>query len=725
MTTSLNPAQLEAVRTLEGPLLVLAGAGTGKTRVVTYRIANLIRSGIRPERILAVTFTKKAATEMQQRAGALLSRNGRPAARARGKKADAGVRPEISTFHSLCVRILRRHIRQLGYPEKFVICDRGEQETHARAALRELRAPSTALAPGDLLGFIGRWKTVGARPEKAAAGADGEREILAAAGYRRYQDNLKKLGAVDFDDLLLLTEELFETFPAARKTEAARFDHVLIDEYQDTNHSQYQIVRGLAKDHRNLCVVGDDDQSIYAWRGAEVAHILRFQKDWAKTKVVRLEDNYRSTAEILHYANTLIAFNRQRHEKTLRPAKAGGTRPVIMQCKDETDEAIRVVGSIRRQLDGAADRGERVEPRDIAILCRTNEQPRSFETELRRANVPYVLVGGMSFFDRKEVRDILAYLKVIDNPHDELALRRIINQPPRGIGDAAQKRLLDEATARGTMLWNVLAEAIVVDGVDAKTADSVRRFVRLVEQFRARQAKIGIAELVSQVIVEISYRDSLARLYPDPMERESRLSALEEIVNAAGSYEAGRRGATGASLGAFLDDILLGERDESDEKESQLARNAVALMTLHSAKGLEFPHVYLVGMEEGILPHKRSVEADGAAIDEERRLCYVGVTRAREQLTLSFALTRRKWGKARKTVPSRFLYEMTGQAEKAGAGTGKEAQTAARKARKPMRGALKATQEQIGAKHACEAHTCATPTGESGRKRAAAGNKRR
>jgi DNA helicase-2/ATP-dependent DNA helicase PcrA len=397
---------------------------------------------------------------------------------------------------------------------------------------------------------------------------------------------------------------------------------------------------------------------------------------------VRLEDNYRSTAEILQYANTLIAFNRQRHEKTLRPARPGGTRPVIMQCKDETDEAIRVVASIRHKLD-APERERRVEPRDVAILCRTNEQPRSFETELRRANVPYVLIGGMSFFDRKEVRDILAYLKVIDNPRDEPALRRIINQPPRGIGDAAQKRLLDDATTHGKTLWEVLSDAIVVDGVDAKTADAVTRFVRLIEQLRAEEQKLGIAQLVTRVIGDVSYRDSLTRLYPDPSERESRLAALEEIVNAAGSYEAGRRGAKAATLAGFLDDVLLGEREDSDEKESQLAKNAVALMTLHSAKGLEFPHVYLAGMEEGILPHKRSVEADGQAIDEERRLCYVGVTRAREQLTLSFALTRRKWGKPRETVPSRFLYEMTGQAEKIAAAGGEKSGNRSRRRTRP------------------------------------------
>jgi DNA helicase II / ATP-dependent DNA helicase PcrA len=653
----LNPAQLEAVRTASGPLLVLAGAGTGKTRVVTHRIVDLIRRGTKPERILAVTFTKKAAGEMQQRAGELLSRaRKQPAARSRLHDT---ARPEISTFHSLCVRVLRRHIEHLGYRPKFVICDRNEQESQARAALRELRAPNAALSPGDLLAMVGRWKNGSLRPDDANALAATDREQLAAAAYRRYQENLKKLGAVDFDDLLLLTEELLTRYPTVCGAEAGRFEHVLVDEYQDTNRSQYQIVKALADTHRNLCVVGDDDQSIYAWRGAEVTHILKFQHDWPGAKIVRLEDNYRSTGAILHYANTLIAFNRQRHEKTLRAARPEGARPVILQCRDETEEAQRVVGDIRRCLDERQG-----QPSDFAILCRTNEQPRSFETELRRADVPYVLVGGMSFFDRREVRDILAYLKVIDNPHDEPALRRIINQPPRGIGDAAQKRLLDEATRQGKLLWDVLPDALKVDGVDAKTADAGMRFVRLIEECRQQAQPLGISRLIEHVLKETSYRNSLSKLYPDPNDRESRLAALEEIVNAAASFEKQRRKLAVDALAGFLDDLLLSERDDNDEKESQLAKNAVALMTLHSAKGLEFPRVYLVGLEEGILPHKRSLEMpNDSAIDEERRLCYVGVTRAMEQLTLSFALTRRKWGKPRKTIPSRFLYEMTGQAD--------------------------------------------------------------
>jgi ATP-dependent DNA helicase UvrD/PcrA len=661
MSASLNAAQLDAVRTLKGPLLVLAGAGTGKTRVVTYRIAELIRRGTKPERILAVTFTKKAAGEMQQRAGELLRRG--PTRSRGGRDPDfrknSATAPEISTFHSLCVRILRRNIERLGYPQKFVICDRNEQESQARTALRELRAPNAALSPADMLSIVSRWKAAAVRPPDAIQIAHSEREHLAAAAYRRYQDNLKRIGAVDFDDLLLLTEELLSTFPAVRRTEARRFDHVLIDEYQDTNRSQYQIVKWLAGGHRNLCVVGDDDQSIYGWRGAEVTHILQFAHDWPDAKVVRLEDNYRSTAAILGYANTLIAFNRERHEKVLKAARPAGTRPTIMQCQDEAQEAARVVADIRRLVDAGG-----AQPRDVAILCRTNEQPRSFETELRRADLPYVLIGGMSFFDRKEVRDILSYLKVIDNPHDEPSLMRIINQPPRGIGNAAQKRLYEEATSRGKFLWEILSDALVVDGVDTRTADAVAQFRRLIDQFRSLPPKTAVAQIVAQVIDKTAYRDALVKQYPDPTERETRLASLEEIVNAAANYDKNRRASSPPSLGGFLDDMLLSERDDSEEKESQLARNAVALMTLHSAKGLEFPHVYLVGMEEGILPHKRSLAMENdTAIDEERRLCYVGVTRAREHLTLSFALTRRKWGKPQKTIPSRFLYEMTGQAE--------------------------------------------------------------
>jgi DNA helicase-2/ATP-dependent DNA helicase PcrA len=529
----LNPAQRAAVETLSGPLLVLAGAGTGKTRVVTHRIANLIRRGTRPERILAVTFTRKAAGEMQERALALLktppNSRGLTARRSATKKAPTP-KPQISTFHALCVQILRRHITRLGYPERFGICDRGDQEALARAALREIRVPEESLRPGDLLAIISNWKNRSLRPKQAASQAASDREHLAAAAYRRYQSNLKARGVVDFDDLLLCTEELFAEHPAVRRDEAGRFDHVLVDEYQDTNGSQYRIVKALAMGHRNLCVVGDDDQSIYGWRGAEVEHILRFREDWPEAKVVRLEENYRSAGAILDYANTLIAFNKQRHDKVLRPARGDGQRPQILQLPDETQEAEQIVADIQRTLQTPGVRAG-----DFAILCRTNEQPRAFETELRRAKLPYVLIGGMSFFDRKEVRDLVSYLKTIDNPHEETALLRIINTPPRGLGNSTVKQLLATAVERGAPLWEVLTES-ASRAVPGPGAPSIAKFVTLIKEFQASAERSSVEHLLQAVIDRTSYRRELERLYPDPMEREARTASIEELINAAAAY---------------------------------------------------------------------------------------------------------------------------------------------------------------------------------------------
>ncbi|QEG35286.1 ATP-dependent helicase [Bythopirellula goksoeyrii] len=646
MSDGLNSPQREAVRTLSGPLLVLAGAGTGKTRVVTHRIAELIRHGTPPERILAVTFTRKAAGEMLERATLLLQT----------KKRKPETRPVISTFHSLCVKVLRRHIERLGYPRKFTICDRSDQQAEARSALREIRCPDQSLKPADLLSIISQWKSRSFEPGRAASAADSDKEHLAAAAYRRYQSTLKTKGMVDFDDLLLLTQQLFAKHPAVRREEAALFDHVLIDEYQDTNQSQYQIVKGLAAGHRNLCVVGDDDQSIYGWRGAEVQHILGFKNDWPEAKVVRLEENYRSTASILKYANTLIAFNRVRHEKVLIAARPNGQIPRVMQLRDENDEAEKIVFDIQRLLSEPG-----VRAKDFAILCRTNEQPRAFETELRRAKLPYVLLGGMSFFDRKEVKDILSYLKVVDNPQDESSLLRIINTPTRNIGASTVKQLLAAATAKGCTVWDVLPEAGPLGILPSNAAAAVTKFRQLILSLQDVSQKTTLANLVEEVISRTGYHSELDRQYPDPNDREARSASVEEIINAAAAFDGRKKKQT--RLEEFLDEIALGTRDSSDDKENQLQNNAIALMTLHSAKGLEFPFVYMVGMEEGILPHKRSVEVEGDAIDEERRLCYVGVTRAQESLTLSFALARRKWGKLRDTVPSRFLYEMTGKAE--------------------------------------------------------------
>jgi DNA helicase II / ATP-dependent DNA helicase PcrA len=664
----LNPAQYDAVNTLSGPLLVLAGAGTGKTRVVTYRIAELIRHRVPPDRILAVTFTNKAAEEMQQRAAALLgqkkgtgpfcAQHRAPTEGWSGRSDKRGLSPfsgpEISTFHSLCVRVLRRHIRQLGYPAGFAIYDRGDQEGVARTALREIKVADGLLRPGDLLYLIGRWKSASVPPEQAAALAETDREHLAAAAYRRYQNALKAAGAVDFDDLLLCTEELFARFPKVRQAEAGRFDHLLVDEYQDTNASQYRIVKALAGGHRNLCVVGDDDQSIYGWRGAEVAHILGFKRDWPDAKVVRLEVNYRSTREILEWSNRLIAFNKLRHAKVLR-ATCSGEPPQILQLEDEIKEAKAVVDDIAARIAE-----HKRQPRDFAILCRTNEQPRAFEAELRRARIPYVLLGGMSFYDRKEVRDILAYLKLLANPADEVSLLRIINVPARGISQATVKRLMQEAVDRGKPLWEAVSHAGRFDGLPAAAMQAVERFRAMIEQFRRQEKQQSPLELTKTLIREIAYKDELTRQYPDAGDQETRWAAVEEVVNAVAAYA---QRAAKPSIAGFLQEVALTGSEADQDKESKLQRNAVALMTLHAAKGLEFPEVYMVGMEEGFLPHHRSIAAESAAVDEERRLCYVGVTRARRRLTLTLALNRRKWGKSRPTILSRFLWELAGKAD--------------------------------------------------------------
>lgn len=653
--SGLNPAQHDAVNTLSGPLLVLAGAGTGKTRVITFRIAKLIKSGVPGGRILGMTFTNKAANEMKERLGKML---GQRAAKYKKKKKtenEVDDTPTISTFHSLCVRILRRQIEPLGYPRKFAIYNRGDQEGLARSVLRELNVNDKLLAPAQLLFWIGNWKCKSLTPEQAIVASDSDSQHLAAVGYQRYQRQLKLKGAVDFDDLLLLTERLFRDHEKIRAVEASRFDHILVDEYQDTNTSQYRIVKALAE-HRNLCVVGDDDQSIYGWRGAEVDHILGFHRDWPDAKVVRLEDNYRSTAAIIEVANTLIKFNATRHDKVLRAARPGGERPGVLQFPNETVEAQETVHDIRRRLE-QDDR----EPRDFAILFRTNEQPRIFETELRKANLPYVLVGGMSFFDRKEVKDVLSYLRLLDGDPDEVSVLRIINTPPRGIGKKSVETLLNHAIANKVSLWDLVTGAEPRPQLTATTVQGLDDLAAKIEdvQYQANDQDDSLVDIARNMISAIRYRTELDRIYTDPEERESRWNVVEQIVNALGEYELA---AAKPRLSDFLDKLLLGEQDANDEKEAQLKKNAIALMTMHSAKGLEFPEVYIVGLEEGILPHHRSLESD-VSIDEERRLCYVGVTRAEERLTMSMSLTRMKWGKPRDTKPSRFLYELTGKAD--------------------------------------------------------------
>lgn len=683
----LNPPQQHAVDTLSGPLLVLAGAGTGKTRVVTFRIANLIRHGTPADRILAVTFTNKASQEMQERVSHQLKlpkrvRRGQP----------APLRPAIGTFHSHCVQILKRHARELGYPEKFTIYDRSDAESVARTILREIKVHEDMLKPSDFLNIVSQWKNVGVKPEQANAAAMSDKEHLAASGYKRYQRQLKLQAAFDFDDLLVCAEQLLQDNEAVRKIEAGKYDHVLVDEYQDTNGCQYRIIKALAIDHRNLCVVGDDDQSIYGWRGAEVRHILNFKNDWPEATMVRLEDNYRSTDAILQMANRLIVFNSHRHEKTLRAARPNGQQPRILQFASEAEEAKGVVEEIGGRLDG--DRT--LKPGDFAILFRTNEQPRPFEMELRRCKLPYVITGSQSFFDRKEVRDLLSYLRWLDTPDDELALLRIINVPPRGMGAASVDKLLKKAVADSSSVWKVMRDPTMLGSLPSPAQSGVAKLKQLQAEFARRTVAFSkhidqeaeeesqptnvsnspsteaeqaepemlgsdsLTRIVGDMIDAIKYRNEVERLYPDPDECAMRLSSVEEVINAVAEYE---QEAESPSIHDFLSSVTLAGREFGSPKEKEMKRNAISLMTYHSAKGLEFSIVYMVGMEEGILPHRKSITGDADAVDEERRLCYVGVTRAQDELSLTLPMSRFKWGKSRPTFPSRFLYEVTGQAE--------------------------------------------------------------
>lgn len=638
----LNAAQREAVTTLSGPLLVLAGAGTGKTRVITFRIANLIRHGVDPERILSVTFTNKAAKEMLERALVLLG--GRPQKR-----------PWISTFHSFCVRVLRQEADVLGYPKSFTIYDRGDQEAAARRALRDLRVSEKQMRPGDLVNRISQWKTAGVLATDAGDHVDHDGDIVAAMGYKKYQSLLKSSGAVDFDDLLLLTNRLFAEHPEVLEKHQRRFDHIQIDEYQDTNGAQFDLIEALARPHRNLCVVGDDDQSIYAWRGADVSHILKFPSVFPGTKVVRLQENYRCTEQILGLANSLVRHNRDRHDKRLIASRSIPGSVRYREYENEELEAETVVREIEFHL-----RHERAKPDDFAILFRTNEQPRVFEVQLRRFKVPYVLLGERSFFDNKEVRDLLAYLRCLAQPLDEQSLLRIINTPPRGIGDASVEKILERAVQSKVRFFDAVQPLRESQDITPKTATAIADFHALLETFRERfeQAPKQMAETFQELLQAIDYDNEIQRQYKQPEQQLGRQMLVEQLIDTVRDYAAN---AQEPSLAEFLDNLTLADRDSESDKDEQLKQRGVRLMTIHAAKGLEFNRVYLVGMEEGLLPHRRSVDAEfetPQSIEEERRLCYVGVTRAKDSLTLTRALYRKKWGKLRESTPSRFLHEM-------------------------------------------------------------------
>ncbi|MDA1165843.1 MAG: UvrD-helicase domain-containing protein [Planctomycetota bacterium] len=640
----LNPAQRDAASTLSGPLLVLAGAGTGKTRVITHRMVELIRSGIPADRILSVTFTNKAAKEMAERTQELL-----------GKRQKQ--KPMISTFHSYCVKVLRQEIEALGYPKTFTIYDRGDQESAARKALRDVKVPDSSMKPGDLLNIISRWKMHSIVAEDAADHTENDLEFLAAVAYRKYQNNLKACGAVDFDDLLMLTNRLFDEHPDALDRQQRRFDHVQIDEYQDTNGSQFDLIEALVRKHNNICVVGDDDQSIYGWRGAEVTHILNFGQYFKGAKVIRLEENYRCTDRILELANRLVKHNRGRHDKVLRANKTSVVDVRFREFDDEQVEAEYIAREIQFMINK-----KDVPPQDICILFRTNEQPRIFESELRRHEIRYVMMGSQSFFDKREIRDILAYLKVLENPRDENSLLRIINVPARGIGDSTVQKLLKRAVRAGCSLWDAVAAAHDEGEITGKAVQSLNRFSQTLDDFRTRlrMSPNDLPTILENLLHEIDYDSEIQKQYKNEDMQIAKTEIVDQMVDSLREYVGRTRE---PSLQGYLEETLLNGPDMTDDKEKMMEQQAVKLMTLHSAKGLEFPRVYMVGMEEGLLPHKRAVDEEGSAIDEERRLCYVGITRARDHLTLTRAAARKKWGKKRLSIPSRFIREMRGTDE--------------------------------------------------------------
>jgi len=626
----LNPRQREAVELTEGPLLILAGAGSGKTRVITYRIAYLIEArGVPPESILAVTFTNKAADQMKERVARLLSNN-------------LETWPHISTFHSFCVRVLRRGIDRLGYSRDFSIYDEDDQARVVKACVQELGLSEQMVSPRGVLAQISYAKNRGVTPEELYRDAvDPTREKLASV-FERYERKLRLANALDFDDLLLKTVELFYQAPDVCEAHNRRFRYVLVDEYQDTNRTQYQLVRQLTLEHQNLCAVGDEDQSIYRWRGADIENILSFEKDYHETRIIRLEQNYRSTQVILDAATAVVSRNVARKGKTLWTDRAGGAHVGLFEAQDADEEALFVAGEIQ----GALTAGEG----SIGVLYRTNAQSRVLEEAMRRCGIDYRVVGGFSFYARAEIKDVLAYARLASNLRDSAAFLRVVNVPPRGIGDTTLDALEASARRAGIGLWEALEQELAAKLLPARSLKALESFQVLMRELVAERERRSMSEFFKNLLERTGYL-AMLRAENSP-EAESRIENLQELVNAAAEAEE-----QGETLAEFLDHAaLVSDTDGFDE------RARVTLMTLHSAKGLEFSTVFLVGLEEGLFPHKLSLD-DVAALEEERRLCYVGMTRAQDRLVLAWARTRRSFAREayEPTRPSRFLKEVPPQ----------------------------------------------------------------
>ena len=631
----LNEPQREAVYHTDGPLLILAGAGSGKTRVLTHRIAYLIEErNVNPWNILAITFTNKAAGEMRERVDSLV-----------------GFGSEsiwVSTFHSMCVRILRRFIDRLGYDNRFTIYDTDDQKTLMKEVCKKVAIDTKVFKERSLMSAISSAKNELILPDEFELNAGGDfAKLKIAKVYREYEAQLKANNALDFDDLLVKTVQLLQTQPDVLENYQERFRYIMVDEYKDTNTVQFQLVRLLAGKYRNLCVVGDDDQSIYKFRGANIRNILDFEHEFSDACVIKLEQNYRSTGNILNAANRVIANNKGRKEKTLWTANGEGELVHLRQFDTGYDEADFIAEDIKKEVRAGASYN------DHAVLYRTNAQSRLLEEKFVAMNVPYKIVGGVNFYARREIKDLLAYLKTIDNGMDDIAVRRIINVPKRGIGLTTINRIQESAAERGLGFYETLMAPELIPGI-GRSAAKLDSFAALIEYFKGLTGQMSITDLLREVIEKTGYMESLDS--EDKEDAQARKENIDELINKAAAYEeAAEDRDEPATLSAFLEEVaLVADIDSLDEEQDY-----VVLMTLHSAKGLEFPHVYLAGMEDGLFPSYMTITSDDRDdLEEERRLCYVGITRAEQELTLTCARRRMVRGETQYNKISRFIKEI-------------------------------------------------------------------
>lgn len=642
ITQLLNPPQKEAVETLDGPILILAGAGSGKTRVLTHRMANIIaRGAAAPDEILCVTFTNKAAKEMEARIYKTLADIGSP------------VRSQlwISTFHSFCVRILRQHITLLDYKPGFGIYDSSDQLSQIKKVMKVLNINDKMYPPKNFQGRISDAKMLALTPEELRKNNRPIMDPKTLEVYSMYEAEMKKANSLDFDDLLLKTYELFRMYPDILEAYQDKFRYIMVDEYQDTNHIQYLLVQMLAKKHRNLCVVGDEDQSIYSWRGADISNILDFEKDFPEAKIVKLEENYRSSSNIVTAATHVIKNNTQRKDKTLFTSNAEGDLIQVREEKNEYDEARFVAKTIQSMMDSGEGSYN-----DYAVFYRTNAQSRVLEEQLRTLGIPYRLIGGVRFYERMEIKDVISYMKLSVNPADDVAFKRVINVPARGIGKTTVDKLEEFAIEQRLSLSMAAQKAIDTKIFNAGTTGKLRRFLEITEELQVSASqvatgKFSFPEFYHIILDRTDYVNALKK--DDSPEAQARIENLDELDNAITQFTR-ERGEEG-TLQSFLEEMaLVADVDSLDQEQ-----NSVTLMTLHVSKGLEFPFVFVVGLEENLFPSNRGVDESGNEdVEEERRLAYVGMTRARQKLWLTYTRVRRVWGQEQFNPPSRFINEI-------------------------------------------------------------------